>query len=105
MPDPTAADPIEDPRTILSLTTEHASLSAARALAWNESFSRTATFFTSLSAAGVAMALVGQATAFGGAFAPFVLVAGVAATIAYGRRTFLAVVRRIAAMEAATPRR
>jgi hypothetical protein len=56
------------------LSTEHWSLLASRALAWNESFSRSGMFLTTLSGAMVALALVAQATAFGGQFMIFALV-------------------------------
>jgi hypothetical protein len=63
-----------DPRALQILIAEHSSLTASRSLSWNEAFSRTSIFFTSLSAAAVALALVGQATAFGGVFAAFLLI-------------------------------
>jgi hypothetical protein len=56
------------------LSTEHWSLLASRALAWNESFSRSGMFLTTLSGAMVALALVAQATDFGGPFMIFALV-------------------------------
>lgn len=55
------------------LTTEHWSLLSTRALSWNETCSRTAAFLAALSGAGVALALVAQATAFGEGFAMFAL--------------------------------
>jgi hypothetical protein len=56
------------------LSTEHWSLLASRALAWNESFSRAGMFLTTLSGAIVALGLVGGATGFGEAFTLFALV-------------------------------
>ena len=56
------------------LSTEHWSLLASRSLAWNESFSRTATFLSALSGSIVALALVAQATDFGSGFRIFALV-------------------------------
>ena len=56
------------------LATEHWSLLASRQLAWNESFTRTGMFLSTLSFAVVALALVGQATGFGQDFRLFALV-------------------------------
>jgi hypothetical protein len=56
------------------LATEHWSLLASRSLAWNESFTRTGMFLSTLSFAVVALALVGQATGFGEDFRLFALV-------------------------------
>jgi hypothetical protein len=56
------------------LATEHWSLLATRSILWNETFSRASIFLTVLSATMVALALVGQATAFGQAFRIFALV-------------------------------
>ena len=55
------------------LATEHWSLLATRSLSWGESFSRATMFLTLLSGAIVALALVAQATAFGGPFRTFAL--------------------------------
>jgi hypothetical protein len=55
------------------LATEHWSLLAARTMTWNESFSRASMFFTLLSGAIVALALVAQATSFGKNFTLFAL--------------------------------
>lgn len=55
------------------LATEHWSLLAARTMTWNEVFSRASMFFTLLSAAVVALALVAQATDFGENFTIFAL--------------------------------
>jgi hypothetical protein len=56
------------------LATEHWSLLATRSIIWNEVFSRASVFLTVLSASMVALALVGQATAFGQGFRLFALV-------------------------------
>jgi hypothetical protein len=56
------------------LSTEHWSLLASRALAWNESFTRAGMFLTTLSGAIVALALVAQASSFDESFRLFALV-------------------------------
>jgi hypothetical protein len=56
------------------LATEHWGLLATRSLAWNESFTRAGMFLSALSGAIVALALVAQATTFGGDFAMFALI-------------------------------
>jgi hypothetical protein len=56
------------------LSTEHWSLLASRALAWNESFTRAGMFLTTLTGAIVALALVAQADEFGEGFRLFALV-------------------------------
>jgi hypothetical protein len=63
-----------DPREAQFLATEHWSLLATRSLSWSEAFSRTGMFLSTLSAATVALALVGPATSFGDEFAIFALV-------------------------------
>ncbi len=68
------AGPLDDPRALQILTTEHWSLLATRSLSWNESFSRAGLFLSVLSATAVALALVAQATAFGSGFIAFALV-------------------------------
>ena len=73
----TAPGPIElleDPRAIQILGTEHWSLLASRTMSWNEAFSRASMFLAALSAAVVALALVGQASGFGQGFIVFALV-------------------------------
>jgi hypothetical protein len=55
------------------LSTEHWSLLASRALAWNESFSRAGMFLATLSGATVALALAAQASNFGTTFEFFAL--------------------------------
>ena len=77
------------------LSTEHWSLLASRALAWNESFSRAGLFLTTLTGAIVALALVAQASAFGEGFTlfalvilPVVLFIGVATSIRLGASNY-----------------
>ena len=77
------------------LSTEHWSLLASRALAWNESFSRAGMFLTTLTGAIVALALVAQASAFGEGFTlfalvilPVVLFIGVATSIRLGASNY-----------------
>ena len=65
---------LDDPRVIQILATEHWSLLAARALSWNESFSRTSMLLATLSATVVALALAAQVAEFGPAFVAFALV-------------------------------
>lgn len=55
------------------LATEHWNLLATRTMTWNEVFSRASIYFTVLSAAVVALALVAQATNFGDEFRLFAL--------------------------------
>lgn len=69
-----SADEIPTPVLMQILATEHWSLLASRNLAWNESFTRTGMFLSTLSFAVVALALVGQATGFGEDFRLFALV-------------------------------
>ncbi len=73
------------------LATEHWSLLATRSMTWNEMFSRASMYLTVLSAAVVALALVAQATDFGGNFRlfallllPLVLVVGLSTQIRMG---------------------
>lgn len=56
------------------LATEHWSLLASRSLAWNESFSRSGMFLSTLAGSIVALALVAQASSFGEGFSLFALV-------------------------------
>lgn len=76
MSDPETESPtIELPPSVKVqiLSTEHWSLLAARTMTWNETFSRASMFFTVLSGAIVALALVAQATSFGKNFTLFAL--------------------------------
>lgn len=56
--------PLEDPRALQILTTEHWSLLSARALVYNEAFARAGMFLTFLSASLVALALASQGMGF-----------------------------------------
>jgi hypothetical protein len=69
-----AGDAAEVSRRAQLLATEHWSLLATRSMSWNEAFSRTAMFLSTLSATTVALALAGPAMAFGSAFALFALI-------------------------------
>jgi hypothetical protein len=70
------------------LATEHWSLLATRALSWNEAFSRSGMFLSTLSAATVALALAGPAMSFGGAFPLFALIV-LAVTLFLGIATYV----------------
>lgn len=74
LPPGAAEKPSADPEALQILSTEHWSLLATRSMIWNESFARTGMFFTVLSGATVALALVAQATSFGREFVIFTLV-------------------------------
>ena len=76
VPPPTGGSdrPLDDPRALQILSTEHWSLLATRSLSWNESFSRAGLFLSVVSATAVALALVAQATEFGPGFIAFALV-------------------------------
>jgi hypothetical protein len=71
---PTPNSPDDQARRVQLLATEHWSLLATRSMSWNEAFSRTNTFLSTLSAGTVALALAGPAMVFGSAFALFALV-------------------------------
>ena len=71
---PPAGDDIPPQLLMQILATEHWSLLASRSLAWNEAFTRTGMFLSTLSFAVVALALVGQATGFGEEFRLFALI-------------------------------
>ena len=55
------------------LTAEHSSLTASRSLAWSEAFARAGMYLSALSGATVALALIGQGSAFGPNFVLFAL--------------------------------
>jgi hypothetical protein len=59
-----AASPLDDPRALTILTTEHWGLLSHRALVYNEAFARAGMFLTFLSATLVALGLVATATGF-----------------------------------------
>lgn len=64
--DPSA--PIDDPRALQILTTEHWSLLSARSLVYNESFARAGMFMAFLSTTLFGLGLVATATGFSDAF-------------------------------------
>jgi hypothetical protein len=68
VPETDAPPPIalsfDDARALQVLIAEHSSLAAARALAYNEAFTRVGMFLSFLSMSFVALALIAQATAF-----------------------------------------
>jgi hypothetical protein len=70
----TDGDTPDPARRAQLLSTEHWSLLATRSMSWNEAFSRTGMFLSTLSAATVALALAGPAMSFGSAFPLFALV-------------------------------
>jgi ABC-type transport system involved in cytochrome bd biosynthesis fused ATPase/permease subunit len=88
MEDGDSSDPLADPRAAQVLATEHWSLLATRSMSWNEAFSRTSTFLSTLSAATVALALAGPAMAFGSAFALFAMIV-LSVTLFLGVATFI----------------
>jgi hypothetical protein len=71
-PEPQPAT-VPDAVRIQILATEHWGLLATRSMIWNEIFTRTGMFLTTLSAAAVAIALVAQASEFGQDFRVFSL--------------------------------
>ena len=74
---PAEADPVPETAPLAvrlqMLSTEHWGLLATRSMIWNEIFTRTGMFLTTLSAAAVAIALVAQASEFGDDFRIFAL--------------------------------
>lgn len=74
-PTPTtvSVEPAPPSMRLQILSTEHWSLLASRGLAWNDAFSRTGMFLSTLSFAVVALALVAQASDFGASFRWFAL--------------------------------
>jgi hypothetical protein len=85
---PPGGDTVPDPREAQFLATEHWSLLATRSLSWSEAFSRSGMFLSTLSAATVALALVGPATSFGPEFIVFALVI-LSVTLFLGVATFV----------------
>lgn len=63
-----AQAPIDDPRALQILTTEHWSLLTARSLVYNETFARGGMFLAFLSASMLALGLISTATGFSDAF-------------------------------------
>jgi hypothetical protein len=90
--DAVAADTTAANRRAQLLSTEHWSLLATRSMSWNEAFSRTSMFLSTLSAATVALALAGPAMAFGSAFPLFALVV-LSVTLFLGLATYIRLVQ------------
>jgi hypothetical protein len=65
---PPSGRPLDDPRALTILTTEHWSLLSARSLVYNEAFARAGMFLAFLSATLVALGLVATATGFSDEF-------------------------------------
>ena len=86
--DAVAAGTAETNRRAQLLSTEHWSLLATRSMSWNEAFSRTGMFLSTLSAATVALALAGPAMSFGSAFPLFALVV-LSVTLFLGLATYV----------------
>jgi hypothetical protein len=86
--DAIAATTTETNRRAQLLSTEHWSLLATRSMSWNEAFSRTGMFLSTLSAATVALALAGPAMQFGSAFPLFALVV-LSVTLFLGLATYV----------------
>jgi len=98
---PTDPAPLDATRLQI-LATEHWGLLATRSMLWNEIFTRTGMFLTTVSGAVVALALIAQATGFDARFRvfallilPVVLLLGIATLIRLGdamQEEFMAVV-------------
>jgi hypothetical protein len=86
--DAAAAETTETNRRAQLLSTEHWSLLATRSMSWNEAFSRTGMFLSTLSASTVALALAGPAMSFGSAFPLFALVV-LSVTLFLGLATYV----------------
>jgi hypothetical protein len=85
-------DHLSDPRALQILTTEHWSLLSQRSLAWTETFARASMFLATLSAATVALALVGSVMrdrfiVFALVVVPVVLFIGLATSVRVGHAT------------------
>jgi hypothetical protein len=83
---------LADSRALTILTTEHWSLLSQRSLAWTETFARASMFLATLSAATVALALVGSVMrdrfiVFALVVLPVVLFIGLATSIRVGHAT------------------
>src|SRR5262249_41976841 len=89
---PTTGAEADAARRAQFLTTEHWSLLATRSMSWNEAFSRTSMFLSTLSAATVALALAGPAMSFGPAFGLFALIV-LTVTLFLGVATFVRLVQ------------
>ena len=90
--DAVAAETTETTRRAQLLSTEHWSLLATRSMSWNEAFSRTSMFLSTLSAATVALALAGPAMSFGSAFPLFALVV-LSVTLFLGLATYVRLIQ------------
>jgi hypothetical protein len=90
-PEPSDAEAIPFSARLQILSTEHWSLLATRSLTWNESFSRSSIFLTTLSGTIIALALAAQATSFGHAFVAFALIV-LPVTFFIGLTTFVRLV-------------
>jgi hypothetical protein len=86
--DAVTAGTAETNRRAQLLSTEHWSLLATRSMSWNEAFSRTGMFLSTLSAATVALALAGPAMSFGSSFPLFALVV-LSVTLFLGLATYI----------------
>jgi hypothetical protein len=86
--DAAVAETTETNRRAQLLSTEHWSLLATRSMSWNEAFSRTGMFLSTLSASTVALALAGPAMSFGSAFPLFALVV-LSVTLFLGLATYV----------------
>jgi hypothetical protein len=86
--DAAAVQSAETSRRAQLLSTEHWSLLATRSMSWNEAFSRTSMFLSTLSAATVALALAGPAMSFGSGFPLFALVV-LSVTLFLGLATYV----------------
>ena len=89
---PSASEQAELARRAQLLSTEHWSLLATRSMSWNEAFSRTGMFLSTLSAATVALALAGPAMQFGSAFPLFALVV-LSVTLFLGLATYVRLIQ------------
>ena len=85
-------DDAELSRRAQLLATEHWSLLATRSMSWNEAFSRTSMFLSTLSAATVALALAGPAMSFGPGFPLFALIV-LSVTLFLGVATYVRLVQ------------
>ena len=79
---------VDPARRVQLLSTEPWSLLATRPMSWNEAFSRTGMFLSTLSAATVALALAGPAMEFSAAFPLFALVV-LSVTLFLGLATYV----------------
>jgi hypothetical protein len=89
---PSSGDEADAARRAQFLTTEHWSLLATRSMSWNEAFSRTSMFLSTLSAATVALALAGPVMSFGSGFALFALIV-LSVTLFLGVATYIRLIQ------------